>query len=116
MLKTFFSYFKIGILNTGIHWASFFLIFHYSLSQSISNLVAFFIAMSISFILNAKYTFKKEVTIKSYILFAVFMACLSYICGYAGDMLKLNPIITLIAFSGLSLVIGFLYSKIVVFK
>lgn len=116
MLKKFISYFKIGILNTGVHWIVFLILFHFTVPQSISNLIAFLIAMSLSFVLNAKYTFDKKATLKGYILFAAFMACLSYGCGYAGDILKLNPIITLITFSGLSLIIGFLYSKLVVFK
>lgn len=116
MLKKFISYFKIGILNTGVHWVIFLTLFNFSISQSISNLIAFLVAMSLSFVLNAKYTFDKKATVKGYFLFATFMALLSYLCGYLGDTLKLNPIITLILFSGVSLVIGFLYSKLVVFK
>lgn len=116
MLKKFISYFKIGILNTSVHWIIFLFLFHLTIPQSISNLVAFLIAMSLSFVLNAKYTFDKKATVKGYFLFAIFMALLSYFCGYIGDILKLNPIITLVVFSGLSLVIGFLYSKLVVFK
>lgn len=116
MIKHFLSYFKIGILNTIIHWSIFLTMFHFGVSQSISNIVAFLISMSVSFVLNAKYTFNKKMTIKAYIFFSLFMAALSFISGYCGDHFKLNPMITLISFSGLSLVIGFLYSKIVVFK
>jgi len=116
MILHFLSYFKVGILNTLVHWSIFFVFFHFTQSQSISNVIAFLIAMSISFVLNAKYTFKKKMTVKAYLLFAIFMAILSYGSGYIGDMFKLNPFITLIGFSGLSLVIGFVYSKFVVFK
>lgn len=116
MILHFLSYFKVGILNTLVHWSIFFLFFQFTQSQSISNVIAFFIAMSISFVLNAKYTFKKKMTFKAYLLFAIFMAAISYGSGYIGDELKLNPFITLIGFSGLSLVIGFIYSKFVVFK
>lgn len=116
MILHFLSYFKVGILNTLVHWSIFFVFFHLTQSQSISNVVAFAVAMSISFVLNAKYTFKQKMTVKAYLLFALFMAALSYGSGYVGDVCHLNPLITLVFFSGLSLVIGFIYSKFVVFK
>jgi hypothetical protein len=66
--------------------------------------------------MNAKFTFNKTATGLRYILFTIFMGILSYTTGLIADKLNLHPIITLISFSSLSLILGYLYSKWVVFK
>nr|WP_282559844.1 MULTISPECIES: GtrA family protein [Providencia] len=117
MIKLFTKYFSVGILNTLIHWSIFGLLTVFlSTSQAIANLIGFIAAVSFSFFANAKFTFKAKATATRYISFTLFMGLLSYLTGYAADQLRLPPIATLIIFSSISLVLGFLYSKIFVFR
>lgn len=118
LIKTqFIKYFSVGILNTLIHWVVFFLLIEITPSnQSLANLVAFAIAVSFSFVMNAKYTFKKKATGLRYFLFIIFMGSLSYMIGLIADIFNVYPIITLFIFSAISLVLGYLYSKWIVFK
>lgn len=117
MIKLFTKYFSVGILNTLIHWSIFGLLTVFlSTSQAIANLIGFIAAVSFSFFANAKFTFKAKATATRYISFTLFMGLLSYLTGYAADQLRLSPIATLIIFSSISLVLGFLYSKIFVFR
>ncbi|MFZ7214436.1 GtrA family protein [[Pasteurella] aerogenes] len=117
MLKQFSRYFSVGILNTLIHWL-FFGLFYYILSfeQSISNLVGFIVAVIFSFFMNAKFTFKQQVSSVKFISYTGFMGILSYLTGFLADQLALPAIFTLVVFSGISLVCGFLYSKFIVFR
>lgn len=112
----FLSYFKIGILNTLLHWSIFFSIYHFVPQQNVSNSIAFILVTTFSFFMNAKYTFKEKVSLYKYILFTGVMFILSWITGNAGDEMNLNPFITLIFFSGISLILGFLFSKFIVFR
>lgn len=116
-MNLFKKYFTVGLLNTLIHWIIFFILtFFMKESQSISNLIAFSITVTISYILNAQYTFKQKKKIKMYILYTIFMGFLSFITGKIADIVHLNGIITMILFSGISLIVGFLFSKYVIFK
>ena len=116
-MNLFKKYFTVGIFNTLLHWTIFLtLTFILKKEQSISNLIAFIITITISYILNAQYTFKQEKKIKMYILYIFFMGGLSFSTGKLADFINLNEIITMIVFSGLSLVIGFFFSKHIIFK
>nr|WP_294107635.1 GtrA family protein [Providencia sp.] len=117
MFKLFTKYFSVGILNTLIHWSIFGLLTMFlSTSQAIANLIGFIAAVSFSFFANAKFTFKAKATAARYLSFTIFMGALSYLTGYIADQLLLPPLATLIIFSGISLVLGFIYSKVFVFK
>ena len=117
MLKVFAKYFSVGVLNTIIHWAVFsFLVYCLKYSQASANLFGFVVAVTFSFFVNAKFTFKATVTTGRYILFVTFMGVLSFLTGSASDCLGLNPLFTLTIFSSLSLICGFLYSKYIVFR
>ncbi|HHR5903944.1 TPA: GtrA family protein [Providencia alcalifaciens] len=117
MIKLFTKYFSVGILNTLIHWAIFgVLTVFLSTSQAVANLIGFIAAVSFSFFANAKFTFKAKATAARYLAFTSFMGFLSYLIGYTADQLTLPPLATLIIFSGISLVIGFIYSKVFIFK
>lgn len=121
MNNSLFSYFQkyvsVGLINTALHWASFFLlIWLLELSSAWANLLAFFIAASFSFFANASYTFKVKATKKRYFYFVGFMALLSFQTGWATDWLNLPKIVALASFSLLSLVLGFLYSRYLVFN
>jgi len=115
-LNTFLRYASVGVLNTFVHWAVFALIFFSGFSQSISNVVAFCIAVTCSFFANARWTFKKEATTVRYMTYVLFMGGMAFCVGWIADKINANPIVTLITFSAVSLICGFIYSKLVVFK
>jgi membrane protein implicated in regulation of membrane protease activity len=47
--------------------------------------------------------------------FVVFMGVMAALTGFIADVIGAPPVVTLIAFSGFSLV-GFIYSKFIVFR
>ncbi|MDE9543718.1 GtrA family protein [Xenorhabdus bovienii] len=117
MIKLFTKYVSIGVINTLIHWLLFAVLMSlFSATQAISNLVGFCAAVTFSFYANAKFTFQKKATGGRYIAFVSFMGLLSYLTGHLSDVMNIQPIATLIAFSAISLVLGFVYSKFFVFK
>ena len=116
MKKQFSLYTLIGIANTALHWLVFGALYALEFSQASANLVGFLAASLFSFIVNSKITFKTELHLGRYVLFMLGMASISYGVGYLGDSFDWHPVITLVVFSFLSLVIGFLWSKFIVFK
>jgi putative flippase GtrA len=111
------SYTVIGVANTLIHWQIFFLLsVAASFSQAVSNLVAFCVAASFSFYMNGLYTFDSKLSVGGYLLFMAAMGALSYGVGHVGDLWRLHGLLTVALFSALSLVLGFLFSKYVVFR
>ena len=92
MLKLFAKYTSIGVINTLIHWVVFAVcICAFHTGQALGNFAGFVVAVSFSFFANARFTFKSSTT-------------------------TLVPIVTLILFSAISLVCGFIYSKFIVFR
>ena len=117
MLSLFAKYATVGVINTAVHWAAFLTFFYgLELQQATSNLLAFCIAVTFSFVANAKYTFKKKATGGRYLAYVVFMGAVSALVGAVADALVTPPLFTLVLFSGISLVLGFIYSKIFVFS
>ena len=116
MKKQFSLYTLIGIANTALHWLVFAALFALEFTQASANLIGFLAASLFSFIVNSKVTFKTQLHLGRYIVFMLGMASISYGVGYLGDALLWHPLITLVLFSFLSLVIGFLWSKFVVFR
>lgn len=111
------SYTVIGIANTLIHWQIFFLLsVAAGFSQAVSNLAAFCVAASFSFYMNAQFTFNARTSISSYLLFLGTMGALSLGVGHVADVWRLHGLVTVALFSALSLVLGFLFSKYVVFR
>ena len=93
MLKLFVRYTSVGVINTLLHWLVFAILFFAGASQTIANLAAFCVAVTFSFFVNARWTF-----------------------GKLADRAHINPVITLVAFSAISLVFGFIYSRFIVFR
>ncbi|EAQ6582840.1 GtrA family protein [Salmonella enterica] len=117
MLKLFSRYVSVGVLNTAIHWVCFGVMLSLiGMNQAISNLVAFCVAVTFSFFVNANWTFKSKATTGRYVAFVIFMGAMAALTGYIADRLHAPALITLIAFSGFSLVAGFIYSKFIVFR
>jgi len=117
MFIVFSKYALVGVANTLIHWAAF-AAFHYwaGLDQALSNLCAFCLAVSFSFFVNARFTFKQDATTKRYFFYVLFMGAMAITVGWSADQLQSPVIVTLVVFSAISLICGFYYSKLVVFK
>jgi putative flippase GtrA len=117
MLKLFSRYVSVGVINTAIHWLCFaFLLHFFGVSQSVANLIAFCVAVTFSFFANARWTFNSQATSARYIVFVVFMGAMAAGTGFMADRLHISPLITLVSFSTISLVLGFFYSKFIVFR
>ncbi|HHO9847703.1 TPA: GtrA family protein [Escherichia coli] len=117
MLKLLIKYASIGVINTLIHWVVFAIcIYTLHTNQALANFAGFVVAVSFSFYANAKFTFNSTTTTLRYMLYVGFMGTLSAAVGWAADICILPPLVTLIAFSAISLVCGFIYSKYIVFR
>ncbi|PSS49951.1 translocase [Enterobacter sp. FS01] len=117
MLKLFAKYTSIGVINTIIHWVVFAVcIYIFHTNQALANFAGFVVAVSFSFFANARFTFEAKTTPLRYMLYVGFMGTLSAAVGWTADKCGMAPIITLIAFSAISLVCGFIYSKFIVFR
>ncbi|MFP1749278.1 GtrA family protein [Lonsdalea quercina] len=116
MLRLIARYMSVGVLNTLLHWAVFSALYMSGQKQFLSNFIAFCVAVTFSFFANARWTFTAEATTARYTMYVVFMGALAALIGGVADVVRLNPICTLIVFSALSLVCGFIYSRYVVFK
>ena len=116
MQAKFFRYAVVGCGNTLVHWLCFAVLLHLTRSQAISNLLACLIAASFSFIMNARFTFQARLSGRKYIAFLAGMAGISFSTGLAGDLCALHPLFTLIIFSVICFVLGFLYSSYFVFR
>lgn len=112
----FLRYAVAGGLNTALHWLVFALLVWRGNPQSLSNLCAFLVAVTFSFFLNAQWTFRARASIKRYVTMVLTMGTLSFILGAFADALSLHPIVTMVGFSVLSLVIGYLIARFIVFR
>lgn len=117
MLKLFSKYAVIGVLNTIIHWVVFAVcVYALNTGQALANFGGFVVAVSFSFFANARFTFKSSTTTMRYMLYVGFMGTLSAAIGWEADKVGLPPLVTLVIFSAISLVCGFIYSKFIVFR
>lgn len=110
------KYALVGVANTLMHWLMFLACLAWlDTTQSRANLAGFLAAATFSFYANARFTFSKRPTGLRYCAFMVFMGALSYGTGWVADTLAWPPLLTLVLFSLVSLGVGFLYSRYVVF-
>ena len=110
-------YCLVGLVNTGVN-ALVFLLCHllWGMSQAASNLVGFIAAVSLSFCLNARFTFDSYRTWRRYWLYCGFMGVVSLSVGVVGDALNWQPLVTLVVFTAISLVLGYTFARRVVFQ
>lgn len=117
LFRLFLRYVSVGVLNTAIHWIAFYVIFLTAhTNQTLANFGAFCIAVTFSFFANARWTFESEATTIRYMIYVFFMGGLASVTGWVSDILDLHPVVMLITFSAISLVCGFFYSKLIVFR
>lgn len=113
----FSRYVSISLLNTVVHWSVFFfLLYGATLNQAWSNFIAYMFALTFSFYANARFTFKAKISKRRYLSFISFMAVLSVVMGNIADEMALAPLVTMVVFSFISLVIGFSYSHLIVYR
>ncbi|MBX9336421.1 GtrA family protein [Serratia sp. IR-2025] len=115
-MKIFIRYASVGLVNTLVHWAVFAVMFTNGAQQVFSNFVAFCIAVTVSFFANARWTFNANATTIRYMMYVFFMGAMASIIGWLADCFNIKPILTLVVFSAISLVCGFIYSKYIIFK
>ncbi|MDH0303027.1 MULTISPECIES: GtrA family protein [unclassified Pseudomonas] len=116
-LSRFIRYGLVGIGNTLAHWLVFLgLHLGLGLRQAGSNLLGFAVAASLSYYMNAHFTFAVRPSRRRYLLFLAGMGCLSVAIGALSDHAHLSPWLTLVTFSLVSLVLGYAYSHTVVFR
>lgn len=82
-------YALIGVGNTGIHlFIVALLIWFVGLNQMYANIIAYIIASSLSFVMNAKWSFKRKPEARNYVRFqlvSVLGLIVSATLGYLGD-------------------------------
>jgi putative flippase GtrA len=97
--KGFSSYTLIGVVNTLIHWQLFYVFSTaLDLSQAV-NFLAFCVAVSFSFYVNATYTFAMSASLARYLMFVVCMGTLSLGVGWLADRWGVPGIVTVMVFS-----------------
>ncbi|EGT4253286.1 GtrA family protein [Citrobacter amalonaticus] len=117
MWHYFIKYTSVGVINTLIHWIVFAIcIYVFHTHQALANFLGFGVAVSFSFYANARFTFKQSTTTRRYLLYVGFMGLLSILTGWGAEKCGFPPLVTLVAFSAISLVCGFIYSRFIVFK
>ncbi|WP_417507950.1 GtrA family protein [Marinomonas gallaica] len=116
MIKNFSIYALIGVLNTTIHWAVFYVFYSLNIEQSYCNLLAFMCSASFSYLANSKYNFRIKIRKNKYIYFIISMGILTYLIGLNSDFFELSPLLTLVTSSILSLFLGFIVSKFFIFR
>lgn len=116
-LKTFLTYAIVGGVNTVIHWTVFLVLFYKcGTGQALSNVLAFFVAVTFSFFANARWTFKISASTSRYVRYTTFMAAMAALLGWSAQIFHLPPLMTLCLFSGFSLICGYFYANTVVFR
>ncbi len=106
----------IGVINTVVHLCVFIAVVRIGHTQAFSNLCAFFVAVTVSYVLNARFTFKTRPKISQYCRMVFSMAVISWFFGYIGDTYQLQPSMTFLIYCVINPMIGFLISKYIVFS
>lgn len=117
MLKQFRSYSLIGVLNTVIHIAVFALLHANNVSATWANGVAFLSTATFSYWANAKWTFQQSFqSLPSYLIFVAWLGSLALFSGWLMDYLAWSSWLSIPFFMGMSVVLGFLGVKKMVFN
>lgn len=114
--KEFISYCVIGVLNTAVHYAAFRSVLSVVSLQTIANTLGFFCGLVVSFFLNSRITFKKEVSFLRFLKLGLASGAVALAFGALGDILALHPTLTFVSYVFVNPVIGFLLAKHFVFK
>ena len=115
--KEILLYVLIGCLNSIVHILVFYVLnIQFGVYQSSANLAAFFLSVTLSYILNGKVTFKHNLSINKYFCFVLLLGSNAFLFGYLGGVFKIHPMVMVTCFATINLVLSFLGSKFWVFK
>lgn len=110
------TYAVIGVVNTAIHLLVFLFVIELGCTQALSNVFAFLAAVTVSYLLNARFTFRTSLKFNRYCRMALIMAVFSYLFGFIGDTYQFNPILTFFVYCLINPILGFVVSKYFVFS
>ncbi|PVZ41798.1 GtrA family protein [Pseudomonas sp. CC120222-01a] len=110
-MPAFLKYLIVGIFNTIIHAAVFAALQVAGNDQALSNLLAFIVALSFSFMANAWFTFRVPVSLVRYCVFVAGMGSLSASLGYLADSQGWPPPLTVGLFCLVSALLGFVFAR-----
>ncbi|SOD70554.1 Putative flippase GtrA (transmembrane translocase of bactoprenol-linked glucose) [Alysiella filiformis DSM 16848] len=117
IFKQFGIYSLIGILNTLIHVVVFGLLLANDVSATWANGMAFFSTATFSYWANAKWTFQQSYqNLSSYMAFVAWMGSLAIFSGWLVDYLAWTSWLAIPFFMVLSVILGFLGAKKLVFR
>lgn len=117
ILQPFVRYACVGGANTLIHALVFFSLVHgANAGQGSANVAGFLMAVTFSYLANARWTFRARMSLPRYLLFTAAMAMIAYGTGQLGQGLAWPPLLTFCLFSALSLALGYALARGVVFK
>jgi len=85
------------------------------MGQALANLLAFACAVTVSFFANARLTFQSQPSLRRYVSYVLFLGVLAWVSGAIAERAGLPALVTLIGFSAISLIVGFLYSRFIIF-
>lgn len=121
-VNKFIKFGLVGVLNTLINWIIFALLNFLGVYYILSNIIAYVIATTNSYIWNSKWVFKyngkdkKETTGKFIILNLIGLALNTTILYLLVDMLGLNKLVALVITTAIVMVINYIVNKMWVFK
>ncbi|AXQ49466.1 GtrA family protein [Stenotrophomonas rhizophila] len=110
-MPAFLKYLIVGTFNTAIHVVVFAAMQLAGNDQALSNLVAFMVALSFSYIANARFTFRVPVSFMRYCVFVAGMGSLSVSLGCLADSQGWPPPLTVGLFCLVSLLLGFVFAR-----
>ncbi len=114
--SNFLLYALVGVLNTAVHWCIFLSLFYLAgMPQGPANFIGFACAVTVSFFVNARVTFKSSATLSRYVGYTVFLGALAYLTGALAQSMSMPPLVTAAGFSAISLTLGYLYSRFFIF-
>ena len=115
-LTEFVSYCVIGVLNTAVHYGVFLGLLALVPLQTIANTAGFICGLVVSFFLNSRFTFKKDVSFVRFLKLGLASGIVALVFGVMGDILSLHPTLTFVCYVIINPIIGFLLAKYFVFK
>lgn len=116
IIREFITYGLIGILNTLIHFICFLLLLEIIKYQTIANFFGFMAGLIFSFFMNAKFTFKQDVSLIKFVKMTLVSGGISIFFGFIGDYLSLSPYLTFSVYVLVNPIIGFLLTRFYVFN
>lgn len=116
----FVRYVLIGVVNTVVSFILFRVILFMMKDGIVQNIIAFviaqFVGILVSYILNSVLTFKRKLSVKGFFAFAGLLVGLQLVVGAGGmhilSSMGVNANLSFIILTGVNVVLGFILTKI----